>query len=83
MPETKWKPTDSDLAWTRELIGSLNDGGTWSVPAVGIYVIDHAEKKLCLQHRWPVSDEEMHQMIVTTFGECGYEVVEEETEDLN
>lgn len=28
-----WKPTPSDLAWTKNLLDRLNDGGTWGFPA--------------------------------------------------
>jgi hypothetical protein len=30
-----WEPSYSDIEWTKTLIGSLKNGGTWVVPANG------------------------------------------------
>lgn len=31
----EWSPKESDRRWLVNLIGMLNDGGTWAVPATG------------------------------------------------
>jgi len=33
--KSNWEPSYSDIEWTKTLIGSLKNGGTWVVPANG------------------------------------------------
>jgi len=41
-----WEPSYSDIEWTKTLIGSLKNGGTWIVPANGaIWTFWHDSSK--------------------------------------
>lgn len=46
-----WEPSEKDIAWTKNLIGSLRIGGTWAVPAnSSIWTFWHDSKKATLQY---------------------------------
>jgi hypothetical protein len=67
----QWEPSDSDLAWCRDLLSIIKDGGVWGCDA-GIYRMDHADKKMTRVAKG--SNEKMHEMNVVAFGKIGYEV---------
>lgn len=45
-----WQPSESDIAWTKQLVGSLKVGGSWAVPvSKSIWTFWHDSKKAVLQ----------------------------------
>lgn len=48
--KSSWEPSYSDIEWTKSLIGSLKNGGTWVVPANGaIWTFWHDSNKATLK----------------------------------
>lgn len=74
-----WKPKEdsfpspSDLAWCRNLLRIIKDGGVWACDA-GVYRMDHSNKKMTRVTKG--SNEGMHGMNVVAFGKIGYEVTD-------
>lgn len=70
-----WRPDAQMLQWTRGLIASMKDGGTWVVPANGnVYFFDKGAKVL----RFVLGrDDALHQRTVVTFGALGWSVRDE------
>jgi hypothetical protein len=75
-----WKPSASDLAWNRNLVATMRDGGVWASPAAGrVYKFDKVNNKLSVVATFPLCDEdhdEIHDRIKISFAEIGYAVVE-------
>lgn len=71
-----WRPDPAQLQWTRNLIASMNDGGTWGVPANGnVYIFDKKANVL----RFVAGDENnvLHQRTVVIFNQLGWTVRDE------
>jgi hypothetical protein len=73
-----YQPRDLDLQWTKSLLSSLKNGGHWAAPAMGIFVIDHDEKKVTMVLKTPTCDEELLQITDCCLQKCGYELVKKE-----
>ena len=43
---SKWKPSQSDIDWTRNHINKINEGGKWVIPAANdsVITIRHSTK---------------------------------------
>jgi len=39
-----WNPKESDIEWLRNLFASLNENGTWAIPATGQIFVKHGNK---------------------------------------
>jgi hypothetical protein len=46
----KWKPTEKDLLWIRNLLDNLNVDGVWISDAMGVIFKKTGESKLELEH---------------------------------
>jgi len=75
-----YKPTEVDLAWARNVLAIVKDGGALAYPSTKvIYNLDHKNKKLTLQN--PEQLEEfpsfvIHQQTIEVFKVLGYSVGE-------
>jgi hypothetical protein len=64
-----WEPSEKDIAWTRNLIGSLKIGGTWAVPVnKSIWTFWHDSKKAILQ--LGDENEETNKRIAIVLRDC-------------
>lgn len=69
MKRSTFTPDRESLAWTKNLISNLNEGGTWVVPYNGqIYQIFHSKKELHLISGDDKSLFEKNQKIFWMFG---------------
>lgn len=68
-----WQPSPDDIAWARMMIRITKNGGMWG-SSIGIYKMDHTNKKLILTNKSPIFSQEQHDMNVTCFGKIGYKV---------
>ena len=69
----EYRPTKSDIDWTKSLIETLNDNGVWIVPMTGgIYRISHKQKTL--EFIEGNLDQTMHTAITCNFNQLGYKV---------
>jgi hypothetical protein len=74
-------PSDSDIAWTRNLIRIIKDGGTWAWPdAMLIYTFDKPAKTVKLMNAEALEDErraENHQRFEKNLAAIGWMIVPE------
>ncbi len=67
-----WTPRPSDVAWARNMVETMKQGGLWAVPMNGaVYRFDKATKTLWLVEG-PKDD--VFDKNVAAFGKVGYRV---------
>jgi len=72
MVSKKYVPRASDLAWTKNMIECMNDGGVWGVPMNGqVYKFDKVNKELNLIEG---KVDDMFNKIAVNFSYFGYKV---------
>ena len=77
MKSHAYKPTPEDVAWARNLVSILKDGGTW-VCSWGTYRLNKVSRQVELLLTYPWFPEErlseLFHMTERTFEEVGYTV---------
>lgn len=68
-PTLKWEPTDSDIAWQRNVLTLLKDGAVWGT-SFGIFKVNKSDKTVELTQGDP--DHECNQRILIVFARLGY-----------
>jgi hypothetical protein len=75
-----YKPREVDLAWAKNVLAVLEDGGTLAYPATKmIYRVDHYNKQLILLNPEQLTDFDsfvIHQQSIAVFKALDYEVKE-------
>lgn len=70
-------PPDHVLAWCRQLVATINDGGVWGIPrSQTVFRIDHKKKQLILT-AGDADGEDFHATR-HVFGYIGWDVVTED-----
>lgn len=69
-------PPDHILAWCRQHVGMINDGGVWGIPRSNlVFKIDHKQKRLILTAGNPEHDD--FEATRHVFSYIGWDVVTE------
>jgi len=69
-----WEPSESDLAWSLNLIRVMKQGGIWALKdSPSVYKFDHENQKLITVKN---GNADTHARIVRVFGKVGWTVVE-------
>jgi len=72
-----YQPTNIDIAWARDMLANVVDGGVMVFPAAGaIYEVSHTHKTLTLKNEELLSvNPEIHLRTTAVFSKVGYEVL--------
>lgn len=74
-----YQPRQSDIQWTKDLLSHIRNGGIWGAPAMGMFTVDHDNKKLIMTAKTPDCDMELLAMTKCVLEKCGY-ALEEKTD---
>ena len=78
---TKWKPSQTDIAWVSNLVRVLTDNAVWGIPGNGnVYRLSKSRKRLILIKG--TADDETHERNKLVFGSIGYDVIDSDTQDV-
>ncbi len=71
IPDTRWEPTPTDIAWQTEMVRILKNKGTWAVPGtMSIFELDKPNKTFKLLVGEP--GEETNRRIAKVFRRLGF-----------
>ena len=76
-----WEPSESDIAWSLNLIRVMKQGGMWALKdSPSVYKFDHENQRLITIKN---VDTTTHARIVKVFGKIGWTVTVAEPGGLN
>ena len=75
MANKPYQPNLIDIAWARNLVESLSQGGRWASPQTGeVWRIDREKKELVLVNRLKPEEPELWEKYRAVFGKVGYQI---------
>ena len=75
MPTEEWTPSEFDLGWMRNLVGTIRDGGVWGVPINGSsWRIHHNDKTVECLFAGVEGSQAVSDRIIKAFEAIGYTV---------